>query len=60
VTQAAADSGTPVTRIAHPGLGELLSVFPLTVAVQRIALEAAEILGTNPDSFGRDVPGREA
>jgi glutamine---fructose-6-phosphate transaminase (isomerizing) len=60
VTQAAADSGTPVTRIAHPELGELLSIFPLTVAVQRIALEAAEILGTNPDSFGRDVPGREA
>jgi glutamine---fructose-6-phosphate transaminase (isomerizing) len=60
VTGAAADSGTPVTRIAHPELGELLSIFPLTVAVQRIALEAAEILGTNPDSFGRDVPGRDA
>jgi glutamine---fructose-6-phosphate transaminase (isomerizing) len=37
---------------------ELLSVFPLTVAVQRIALEMAERLGTNPDSFGRDVPSR--
>jgi glucosamine--fructose-6-phosphate aminotransferase (isomerizing) len=60
VTRAAADSGIPVTRIAHPELGELLSIFPLTVAVQRIALEAAEILGTNPDSFGRDVPGRDA
>ena len=60
VTGAAADSGTPVTRMAHPELGELLSIFPLTVAVQRIALEAAEILGTNPDSFGRDVPGRDA
>jgi glucosamine--fructose-6-phosphate aminotransferase (isomerizing) len=35
-------------------------VFPLTVAVQRIALEAAETLGTNPDSFGRDVPGHQA
>jgi glucosamine--fructose-6-phosphate aminotransferase (isomerizing) len=37
---------------------ELLSVFPLTVAVQRIALELAERLGTNPDSFGRDLPSR--
>ncbi|MGN6379781.1 MAG: SIS domain-containing protein [Gaiellales bacterium] len=37
---------------------ELLSVFPLTVAVQRIALEMAERLGTNPDSFGRDLPSR--
>ena len=60
VTQAAADSGTPVTRVTHLELGELLSIFPLTVAVQRIALEAAEILGVNPDSFGRDVPGRDA
>jgi glucosamine--fructose-6-phosphate aminotransferase (isomerizing) len=38
--------------------GELLSVFPLTAAVQKIALETAERLGTNPDSFGRDVPSR--
>jgi glutamine---fructose-6-phosphate transaminase (isomerizing) len=60
VTAAAEESGTPVTRITHRELGELLSIFPLTVAVQRIALEAAEILGTNPDSFGRDVPGRDA
>jgi glucosamine--fructose-6-phosphate aminotransferase (isomerizing) len=60
VTGAAADSGTPATRISHPELGELLSIFPLTVAVQRIALEAAEILGVNPDTFGRDVPGRDA
>ena len=60
VTGAAEDSGTPVTRITHPELGELLSIFPLTVAVQRIALEAAEILGVNPDTFGRDVPGRDA
>ena len=41
---------------AYPN--ELLSVFPLTAAVQRIALELAEQLGTNPDSFGRDVPSR--
>jgi glucosamine--fructose-6-phosphate aminotransferase (isomerizing) len=38
--------------------GELMSVFPLTAVVQRIALEAADALGTNPDSFGRDVPRR--
>ena len=60
VAQAAEDSGVPVTRIAHDGLGELLSVFPLTVAVQRIALEAAETLGVNPDTFGLDLPGRQA
>jgi len=60
VAQAAEDSGTPVTRVAHHELGELLSIFPLTVAVQRIALEAAETLGTNPDTFGLDLPGRDA
>jgi glutamine---fructose-6-phosphate transaminase (isomerizing) len=37
---------------------ELLSVFPLTAVVQKIALETAERLGTNPDSFGRDVAAR--
>lgn len=41
---------------AYPS--EPLSVFPLTAAVQRVALELAEALGTNPDSFGRDLPGR--
>lgn len=41
---------------AYPS--EALSVFPLTAAVQRVALELAEALGTNPDSFGRDLPGR--
>lgn len=38
--------------------GPLLSVFPLTVAVQRIALSCAQALGTDPDAFGFDVPGR--
>ena len=47
-------------RIAAPELGEALSIFPLTVAVQRIALDCAEALGTDPDAFGYDVPGREA
>jgi len=60
IAQAAEESGTPVTRIANESLGELLSIFPLTVSVQRIALEAAETLGVNPDTFGRDRPRREA
>jgi glucosamine--fructose-6-phosphate aminotransferase (isomerizing) len=51
--------GSRVHRIAARELGEQLSIFPLTVAVQRIALEAAETLGTDPDAFGYDVPGRE-
>jgi glutamine---fructose-6-phosphate transaminase (isomerizing) len=58
VAQAAEESGVPVTRITEDGLGELLSIFPLTVGVQRIALEAAETLGVNPDTFGRDRPDR--
>lgn len=52
--------GAHVHRIAARELGEQLSIFPLTVAVQRIALECAEALGTDPDAFGYDVPGREA
>jgi glutamine---fructose-6-phosphate transaminase (isomerizing) len=59
IADAAESSGVPMSRISYTALGELLSIFPLTVAVQRIALEAAEALGTNPDGFGRDVPGRE-
>jgi glucosamine--fructose-6-phosphate aminotransferase (isomerizing) len=60
VSEAAEQSGIAVTRIANEGLGELLSIFPLTVAVQRIALEAAETLGTNPDTFGSDRPEHAA
>jgi glutamine---fructose-6-phosphate transaminase (isomerizing) len=52
--------GTRVHHFARPALGELLSVFPLTVVVQRIALEIAEALGTDPDRFGLDLPGRAA
>jgi glucosamine--fructose-6-phosphate aminotransferase (isomerizing) len=59
VAAAAERSGVRVLRVAASALGEPLSIFPLTVAVQRIALELAEALGTDPDSFGRDVPGRE-
>ncbi|HEX5495653.1 MAG TPA: SIS domain-containing protein [Mycobacteriales bacterium] len=60
ISDAARQSGVTVKVLSAQGLGEPLSVFPLTVAAQRIALGLAEALGTNPDSFGRDVPGREA
>lgn len=50
--------GARVHRIRRDALGEALSVFALTTAVQRIALEAAERLGSDPDSFGKDLPGR--
>jgi glucosamine--fructose-6-phosphate aminotransferase (isomerizing) len=59
VAAAAEGCGVPVRRVTARDLGEPLSIFPLTVAVQRIALECAESLGTNPDTFRR-VPGREA
>ena len=59
VAAAAEACGTRVHRVVENGLGEPLSVFPLTVAVQRVALELAEALGTNPDSFGYDIPGRK-
>ena len=59
VARLAEHDGARVHRISSPDLGEPLSVFPLTVAVQRIALEAAEALGTDPDVFGYDVPGRK-
>ncbi len=58
VARSAESCGVTVRLIEARAGGELLSVFPLTAAVQRIALEAAERLGTNPDSFGRDVPAR--
>jgi glutamine---fructose-6-phosphate transaminase (isomerizing) len=52
--------GAEVYELARPELGELLSIFPLTVIVQKIAAEAAETRHTNPDSYGRDLPGRDA
>jgi glucosamine--fructose-6-phosphate aminotransferase (isomerizing) len=60
VATAAEECGVRVHRFAETELGEPLSVFPLTVVVQRIALELAEQLGADPDAFGFDVPGREA
>jgi glutamine---fructose-6-phosphate transaminase (isomerizing) len=59
VADAAERFGVTTYRVVERGLSELLTVFPLTVAVQRIALELAEALGTNPDSFGRDRPGHD-
>jgi glutamine---fructose-6-phosphate transaminase (isomerizing) len=52
--------GAVVHEFARPELGEALSIFPLTVIVQKIAAEAAETRGINPDSYGRDLPGRDA
>lgn len=59
VTGAAAACGARVHLFAERALGEALSIFPLTVIVQRIALELAEQLGADPDVFGYDVPGRK-
>jgi glucosamine--fructose-6-phosphate aminotransferase (isomerizing) len=58
VARAAQATGPRVHRVEERGLGESLSIFPLTVAVQRVALEVAEQLGADPCSFGYDVPGR--
>jgi glucosamine--fructose-6-phosphate aminotransferase (isomerizing) len=52
--------GTRVVRIAERDLGEPLSIFPLTVWVQRIALELAETRGVSPDRFRyEEDPRRE-
>jgi glucosamine--fructose-6-phosphate aminotransferase (isomerizing) len=58
VADTCAGHGAVVHRFRCDGLGEPLSVFPLTTVVQRIALEGAERLGTDPDTFGKDLPGR--
>jgi len=58
VARAAQANGARVHRVAHGELGEPLSIFPLTAAVQRIALECAGAVGTDPDAFGYDVSGR--
>lgn len=49
------EAGAIVHRLSASAAGEHLTVFPLTVAVQRIALELAKALATNPDSFRGDV-----
>ena len=53
-------TGARVVRIAERDLGEALSVFPLTVWVQRIALELAQARGVSPDRFRyEEDPRRE-
>jgi glutamine---fructose-6-phosphate transaminase (isomerizing) len=58
VADVCAGHGSRVHRFRRDALGEALSVFALTTIVQRIALDGAERLGTNPDLFGKDLPGR--
>ena len=54
-------TGATVVRFSERELGEALSVFPLTVVVQRIALELAEARGVSPDRFRyEEDPRREA
>jgi len=53
-------TGARVVRIAERDLGEPLSIFPLTVWVQRIALELAQTRGVSPDRFRyEEDPRRE-
>jgi glucosamine--fructose-6-phosphate aminotransferase (isomerizing) len=59
VAVAAETCGARVHIVSETWLREALSIFPLTVCIQRIALELAEELGTDPDAFGYDVPGRK-
>jgi glucosamine--fructose-6-phosphate aminotransferase (isomerizing) len=54
-------TGATVVRVPERALGEALSVLPLTVVVQRIALELAEARGVSPDRFRyEEDPRREA
>ncbi len=54
-------TGANVVRFPQRELGEALSVFPLTVVVQRIALELSEARGVSPDRFRYEHdPRREA
>ena len=56
---ASQEAGATVHRLTDHSLPEALSIFPLTAAVQRIALELSEALGTDPDTFGAELPGHE-
>jgi glucosamine--fructose-6-phosphate aminotransferase (isomerizing) len=51
--------GTATYEFIRGELGNQLSIFPLTVIVQKIAVEAAETLGVDPDSFGYQLPGHK-
>jgi glucosamine--fructose-6-phosphate aminotransferase (isomerizing) len=59
VATAAEQCGAEVHVLSERALPEPLSIFPLTVCIQRIALELAEQVGSDPDAFGYDVPGRK-
>jgi glucosamine--fructose-6-phosphate aminotransferase (isomerizing) len=60
IARAVEATGATVVRFAERDLGEPLSVFPLTVVVQRIALELAEARGVSPDRFRyEEDPARE-
>ncbi len=47
--------GARVYRFAATALGEPLSIFPLTGVVQRVALDFATLLGTDPDDVAPPV-----
>ncbi len=51
VANAASAAGVRVTTLEERGLGEALSIFPLTAGVQLIALRLALHLGVDPDCF---------
>ena len=51
IARAVEATDAKVVRFAERELGEALSVFPLTVVVQRIALELSEARGVSPDRF---------
>jgi glutamine---fructose-6-phosphate transaminase (isomerizing) len=59
LARAVTSHGATIHRFTRRDLGEPLSIFPLVVVVQKIAAEAAEALGTDPDAFGRELPGRQ-
>ena len=60
IASAVAVGGARQVTVSERDLGESLSIFPLTVAVQLIALAYSEALGTNPDRFRYDQdPARE-
>ena len=59
VARATEQCGGRVHVLSETTLPEPVSIFPLTVLAQRIALELAEQVGSDPDAFGYDVPGRK-
>jgi glucosamine--fructose-6-phosphate aminotransferase (isomerizing) len=55
LSKAIESRGARVYRYAQTALGEPLSIFPLTAIVQRIALDFATLLGTDPDDVAPPV-----